>query len=109
MSAVKLFVNAWLKGELASAMEEFEGLSNGIAASGTVRIPPDNIPQLIAWLQDEENVGQYGAELELVLFYDPDTGKRPNITGNIKPKDPNNDRARKGQGQSTLKAKRQVL
>ena len=103
---MKIYVNAWLKGQVLDCIEQFEKLDNGIAVSGSVRIPTDSIDELIAYLQDEKNVGQYGVELAISLFYNPDVeGRKPTVTGNIKPSDDNKQQ----QGKSKLKSKRSVF
>lgn len=54
---------------LKTLLEEYS-LPAGLCLSGKIKIKPDMAQELIEYLQDPANCGQYGIELDIAFFYD---------------------------------------
>ena len=64
------YMKAWAKGFLDRMLKEYE--ADGILLSGKVQLKQTQVDELIAYLQDENNMGQYGLDLDFALFYKED-------------------------------------
>lgn len=61
------YMKAWAKGTLARITQEYE--MDGILLSGKVQLKETQVDELITYLQDPMNMGQYGVDLDFALFF----------------------------------------
>lgn len=61
------YMKAWAKGFLDRMLKEYE--ADGILLSGKVQLKETQVDELIRYLQDPANMGQYGVDLDFALFY----------------------------------------
>ena len=66
-STVFGYMKAWAKGTLAQLTNEFE--MDGILLSGKVQLKEGQAADLVAYLSDPNNMGQYGVDLDFALFF----------------------------------------
>jgi len=103
------FVNCWAKepkdtNGLKTLIEKEFQLPDGLMMSGQVSIQPTQAQELIEYLSDPANCGQYGISLDLALFYKED-GK-VKISGKLNTPYKKDDAATKTS--TTSKARRTV-
>jgi hypothetical protein len=75
------YVNVWAKGAFADDVSEY-GMHEGLLLSGNVSIKKEQADALIAYLQDDSNYNEYGAKLDIAVFYDEE--KKVAFSGSIK-------------------------
>ena len=68
MSTTFGYMKAWPKGSIKTLLEEYV-VDDGILMSGKVQLKQLQVDELIAYLQDSANMGQYGLELDFALFF----------------------------------------
>ena len=77
------YVTLWLKGNLAAMVDEFDPENrDGIAASGNISIKKENIPQLVEYLNNQEDRNGY-VSLDMGIFF-ADADKVGDLRGTVK-------------------------
>jgi hypothetical protein len=96
------YMNAWAKKGFKTLIEEDVQLADELMLSGQVKLTPEMAQQLIEYLQDPANCGQYGIQLDFALFYKDDakvaiSGKltTPYVKGETTNQAPASSRARR--------------
>lgn len=79
------YISAWSKEPkdskgLKTLLDEY-AIPNGLMISGKMKFTPTQAQQLIEYLSNPANCGQYGIEVDFALFYDE--SKPVNISGKI--------------------------
>lgn len=74
------YMKGWAKKSLESIFAQFE-IDNGLIMSGKLQLKQEQATQLIEYLSDPNNAGQYGYNLDFALFYNG--AETVNISGKI--------------------------
>lgn len=70
MSTTFGYVNLFPKKSFATLVNDEVRLEDGIVLTGGVTVKPEQAQELIAYLSDPANCGQYGIKLDMAIFYD---------------------------------------
>ena len=72
MSTTFGYVNLFPKKTFATLVNEEVQLQDGIVLSGGITVKPEQAQELIEYLSDPANCGEYGIKLDMAIFYNDD-------------------------------------